>query len=121
MIRNIEKMLKVIELENSKTEDQENIADENIEEVQSRNFIRERQIQKNVIETTIEVAAEELLANESTFEKKIECRALLETLCEIESEIKELINRLKPLIRDDTKYRNEMRVQTENVRRGLSY
>ena len=89
--------------------------------MQLRNFIRERQIQKNVIETTIEVVAEEFLANESTFEKKIECRALLETLCEIENEIKELINRLKPLIRDDTEYRNEMRVQTENVRRGLSY
>ena len=40
------------------------MVDENITEVQLRNFIKERQIQKDVIETTIEVAAEELLAAE---------------------------------------------------------
>ena len=38
-----------------------------------------------------------------TFEDKIESRALLET-CEIENEIKELNNRLKPLIRDDAEF-----------------
>ena len=64
--------------------------------MQLRNFIRERQIQKDVIETTIKVAAEELLANKPTFENKIECRALLEMLCDIENKIKELSNRLKP-------------------------
>ena len=57
---------------------------------QLRNFITERQIQKYVIEITIEISAEELLANETPSENKIECRALLETLCEIENEIKEL-------------------------------
>ena len=82
------------------------MVDENITEVQLRNFIKERQIQKDVIETTIEVAAEELLAAQRTFENKIECRALLEALCEIENEIKELSNRLKPLIRDDAEFRN---------------
>ena len=72
------------------------MVNENIGEVQLRNFIRERQIQKDVIETTIKVAAEELLANKPTFENKIECRALLEMLCDIENKIKELSNRLKP-------------------------
>ena len=76
--------------------------------MQLRNFIRKRQIQKDVIETTIKVAAKELLANKPTFENKIECRALLEMLCDIENEIKELSNRLKPLITDDTPYRNEV-------------
>ena len=95
------KNIKVIELG-----DQGNMVDENITEVQLRNFIKERQIQKDVIETTIEVAAEELLAAQRTFENKIECRALLEALCEIENEIKELSNRLKPLIRDDAEFRN---------------
>ena len=89
------------------------MVDENITEVQLRNFIKERQIQKDVIETTIEVAAEELLAAERTFENKIECRALLEALCEIENEIKELSNRLKPLIRDDAEFRNEAVSQTQ--------
>ena len=89
---------------NSETENQENMADENIGEVQLRNFISERQAQKDVMETTIEVAPVELLAAEWTFENKIESRALLETLCEIENEIKELNNRLKPLIRDDAEF-----------------
>ena len=80
------------------------MADENIGEVQLRNFISERQAQKDVMETTIEVAPVELLAAEWTFENKIESRALLETLCEIENEIKELNNRLKPLIRDDAEF-----------------
>ena len=85
------------------------MADENITEAQLRNFIKERQVRKDVIETTIEVAAEELLAAaERTFENKIECRALLEALCEIENEIKELSNRLKPLVRDDAEFRNEV-------------
>ena len=66
------------------------MVDENITEVQLRNFIKERQMQKDVIETTLEVVAEELLAAERTFKHKIECRALLEALCEIENEIKEL-------------------------------
>ena len=61
MIRNVEGILKVIELGNSETEDQENLVDENIREVQLRNFIRERQIQKDVIETFIEVSAKDLL------------------------------------------------------------
>ena len=61
MIRNVEGILKVIELGNSETEDQENLVDENIREVQLRNFIRERQMQKDVIETFIEVSAKELL------------------------------------------------------------
>ena len=90
MIRNVERILKVIESGNSETENQENMVDENIGQVQLRNFITERQIQKDIIETTLEVAAEDLLAAEPTFENKIECRKLLETLCEIENEIKEL-------------------------------
>ena len=90
------------------------MADENITEAQLRNFIKERQVRKDVIETTIEVAAEELLAAaERTFENKIECRALLEALCEIENEIKELSNRLKPLIRDDAEFRNEVISKTQ--------
>ena len=90
------------------------MADENITEAQLRNFIKERQVRKDVIETTIEVAAEELLAAaERTFENKIECRALLEALCEIENEIKELSNRLKPLIRDDAEFRNEVVSQAQ--------
>ena len=83
MIQNEERILKVIELGNSKTEDQENMVEENIGELQLRNFIRERQIEKDVIEITMEVSAEGLLANEPTFENKFGCRALLETLCEI--------------------------------------
>ena len=108
MIRNVERTLKVIELGNSETGNQGNMVDENIGEVQWRNFIKERQIQKDVTETTIEVAAEELLAAEPTFENKIECRALLETLYEVENEIKELSNRFKSLIRDDSEFRNEV-------------
>ena len=73
-----------------------------------RNFIKERWIQKDVIETTTEVAAEELLAAERSFENKLKCIALLEALCEIEKEIKELSNHLKPLIRDDAPFRNEV-------------
>ena len=113
MIRNVQRILKEIELGDSETGNQGNMVDENITEVQLRNFIKERQIQKDVIETTIEVAAEELLAAERTFENKIECRALLEALCEIENEIKELRNRLKPLIRDDAEFRNEVISQTQ--------
>ena len=90
------------------------MADENITEAQLRNFIKERQVREDVIETTIEVAAEELLATaERTFENKIECRALLEALCETENEIKELSNRLKPLVRDDAEFRNEVVSQTQ--------
>ena len=106
MIRNVERILKVIELGDSETGNQGNMVNENITEVQLRNFIKERQIQMDVIETTIEVAAKELLATEWTFENKIECRLILEALCEIENEIKELSNPLKPLIRDDAKFRN---------------
>ena len=62
MIRNVERILKVIELGESETGNQENIFHENKTEVQLRNFIKERQMQKKVIETTIVVAAEELLA-----------------------------------------------------------
>ena len=43
----------------SETGNQGNMVDENITEVQLRNFIKERQIQKDVIETTTEVAAED--------------------------------------------------------------
>ena len=68
----------------------------------------ERQIKMDILETTIEVSAEELLANESTFENKTECRALLKTLCETENEIKELSNCFKPLIRDNAEYKNEI-------------
>ena len=89
------------------------MVDENITEVQLRNFIKERQIQKDVIETTIEVAAEELLAAERTFENKIECRALLEALCKIGNEIKELSNHLTQLIRDEAEFRNEVVSQTQ--------
>ena len=64
MTRNVERILKVIELGDSETGNQGNMVNENITEVQLRNFIKERQIQKDVIETTIEVAAEELLAIE---------------------------------------------------------
>ena len=113
MIRNVERILKVIELGDSENGNQGNMVDENITEVQLRNFIKERQKQKDVTETTIEVAAEELLAAEPTFENKIECRALLEVLCEIENEIKDLSNHLKPLIRDDTEFRNEVVSQTQ--------
>ena len=108
MIRAVGRILKVIELGNSKTENQKSMVNENIGKVPFRNFIRERWIQKDVIETATEVSAEELLANGPTFENKIECRALLET-CEIENEIKELGNRLKPLIRDDVEYRNAVK------------
>ena len=48
-----------------------------------------------------------------TFENKLKCIALLEALCEIEKEIKELTNRLKPLIRDDASFRNEVASQTQ--------
>ena len=81
--------------------------------MQLRNFIKERWIQKDVIETSTEVAAEELLAAERTFENKLKCIALLEALCEIEKGIKELSNRLKPLIRDDASFRNEVASQTK--------
>ena len=111
MIRNVERILKVIELGNSETGNQGNMVDRNITEMQLRNFIKERQIRKDVIETTIEVT--ELLATKRTFGNKIECRALLEALCEIENEIKELSNRLKPLIRDDAEFRNEAVSQTQ--------
>ena len=109
MIWAVARILKVIELGNSKTENQKSMVNENIGKVPFRNFIRERRIQKDVIETATEVSAEELLANGPTFENKIECRALLETLCVIENEIKELGNRLKPLIRDDVEYRNAVK------------
>ena len=36
-----------------------------------------------------------------------------EALCELENEIKELSNRLKPLIRDDAEFRNEVASQTQ--------
>ena len=68
----------------------------------------ERQIKMDILETPIEVSAEKLLANESTFENKTECRALLKTLCEIENEIKELSNHFKPLIGDDAAYKKEV-------------
>ena len=113
MIRNVERILKVIELGDIETGNQRNLVDENITVVQLRNFIKERMIQKDVIETTIEVTAEELLAAKRTFENKIEYRALLEALCEIENEIKELSNRLKPLVRDDAEFRNEVVSQTQ--------
>ena len=89
------------------------MVDEKITEVQLKNFIKERQIQTDVLETTIVVAAEELLAAETTFENKIECRALSEALCETENEIKELSNRLKRLIRDDAEFRNEVVSQAQ--------
>lgn len=95
MIRNVERLLKAMKLGSSETGDQENIVDENTGEVHLINFIRERQIQMDVIETTIEVSAEELLGSEPT-------------LGEIENEIKELSNCLQPLIRDDAEYRNEV-------------
>ena len=66
MIRKVKRILKVTELRNSETGNQGNMVDENIE-VQLRNFIKEKQIQKDVVESTIEVAAEELLAAEPTF------------------------------------------------------
>ena len=113
MIRNVERILKVVELGDNETGNQGNMVDENITEVQLRNFIKEIQIQKDVIETTIKVAAEELLAVERTFENKIECGALLEALCKIENEIKELSNHLKQLIRDDGEFRNEVVSQTQ--------
>ena len=48
------------------------MVNENIGEVQLRNFIRERRIQKDdVIETIIEVSAEELLANEPTLKIRL--------------------------------------------------
>ena len=78
-----------------------------------KNLIEERQIQMEILEITIEVSAEELLANEPTFENKIERRASLEKLCEIENEIKELSNRFKLLIGDDAEYRNEVLIQTQ--------
>ena len=67
MIRKVKRILKVTELRNSETGNQGNMIDENIGEVQLRNFIKEKQIQKDVVESTIEVAAEELLAAEPTF------------------------------------------------------
>ena len=66
MIRKVKRILKVTELRNSETGNQGNMVDENIE-VQLRNFIKEKQIQKGVVESTIEVAAEELLAAKPTF------------------------------------------------------
>ena len=63
-MRNVERILKVIEIGDSETGNQGNMVNEHITEVQLRNFIKERQIQKDVIETTIGVAAEELLAAE---------------------------------------------------------
>ena len=53
------KNIKVIELGNSETGNQGNMVDENIGEVQLRNFIKKRQIQKDVIKTITEVVAEE--------------------------------------------------------------
>ena len=64
MIQNAERILKVIEIGDNETGNQGNMVDEHITEVQLRNFIKERQIQKDVIETTIEGAAEELLPAE---------------------------------------------------------
>ena len=71
MIRNVERILKVIEIGDSEIGNQGNTVDENITEVQLRNFIKERQIQKDVIETTIEVAAEELLAAQRTLKIRL--------------------------------------------------
>ena len=53
----MERILKVIEIGDSETGNQGNMVDEHITEVQLRNFIKKRQIQKDVIETTIGVAA----------------------------------------------------------------
>ena len=53
-------------------------------------FMKERDVQKDVIKYTIEVPAEQIVMRECTNENKIECRVLLETLCEIENDIKEL-------------------------------
>ena len=83
MTRNVERILKVNLLQNRKTNDRENMVNLNIAEKQLRNFIRERDIQKGTIENTTEISGGELLANEQMSENKIECRALLETLCEI--------------------------------------
>ena len=44
MTRNVERILKVIELGDSETGNQGNMVNENITEVQLRNFIKERQI-----------------------------------------------------------------------------
>ena len=49
MIRNVERILKVIELGNSETGNQGNMVDENTGEVQFRNFIKERQTQNDVL------------------------------------------------------------------------
>ena len=61
-------------------------------------------MQKDVIETTIEIQ----LTNQA-FRIIID---LLETLSEIENKIKELSNCVKPLMRDDAEYRNEIVSQT---------
>ena len=53
------------------------------------------------------------MAAKQTFENKIEFRALLEALCEIGNEIKELSNHLKQLIRDEAEFKNEVVSQTQ--------
>ena len=72
------------------------------------NFMKERDVQKDVIKYTLEVLAEQIVIRERADENKIECRALLETLREIENDIKELNRKVKHLISDDTEYRNEV-------------
>ena len=104
MIANVERILKVIELRD--------IEDDNMAE-QLQNLTRERQFQKEVIEHTIVVPARELLELNPTDENKFECRALLETLCEKENEVKLLNQKFPPLIKDDNEYRNELVTQTE--------
>lgn len=59
MTLSVERILEVIELGSSETQDQENMVDENLREEQLRNFIRKRKIQKDVIEITTETLTEE--------------------------------------------------------------
>ena len=77
-----------------------------------QSLFRERSAQKDVIAYTIEVPAENIVLNNPTEEDKLECRALYETLCEVETEIKLLNDKIKPLIQEDNEYRNEIREQT---------
>ena len=56
MIQNVERILKVIKLRNGETEERENMVYKITGEEQLRNFIRERETQKDIIEITREIS-----------------------------------------------------------------
>ena len=68
MIQNVERILKVIKLRNSETEERENMVYKITGEEQLRNFIRERETQKDIIEITREISKERaIISKRSNF------------------------------------------------------